>query len=72
MRFDVHAVRRHQRDQRLAQPRRRLGTEICIAHAGPSHPRMTAPNDRTIERAGYDVKLHDNRPQTPIDGTGGE
>ncbi len=31
-RLEVHQMRRDQRDQRLTQPRRRLGIEICVAH----------------------------------------
>ena len=30
--LDVHTVRRHQRNQRLAQPRRRFRPEISIPH----------------------------------------
>ena len=41
VRLDVHAVRRDQRDPRQAQPRRRLRSEIHIAHDRP--PKWTAP-----------------------------
>ena len=50
-RLDLHRVRRHQPDQRLARTRRRLGTGMCVAHAGACRW-----NARTIGPAPYDVK----------------